>query len=263
MAASLFVPFFVADECTGVVVLLPKWNGTVYSRKDRSLLEACAVACSYALAAERKRAELEQERTRLAREIHDGISSEFSGILSYGEKGGQCIGDGMSAASAEELFSRIVTSSRRGLQELRNIVWALNTERQSLGYLAAYVKRFTADFLDAGGIALSMRNPDDRENVMLPPTISLTLFRIVQELCHNALKYSGAACVTVDLRTARGLIALSFADDGKGYDPGLPPAGTGNGLRNIEKRVEELGGTLQIKTAPGKGTMVAVQVPLP
>lgn len=263
MGGTFFLPVFAGQECTYIAVLLPKWNGSPYTRKDRMLLQAVSTSMGHALEAERRRDELDEERLRLAREIHDGISSEFTGILAFGEQGVKCTGNGHTAEAARAFFSKIVDASRRGIRELRNIIWALNAENHSLQFLSSYIKRYASDLLNVNGISVDMKEGDWREDPLLPPPVFLALFRTVQELCQNVIKHSGADSVAIDLRRMNGGISLSFADNGRGVPSGPARRPVGYGLNNIRKRVKDLGGTLEMSSVPDKGTNIEIRVPLP
>ncbi len=262
MGGALFLSVFVGTECSYIVVLLPKWNGSPYTRKDRVLLQAVSTSMDHALEADKRRGELEQERLRLAREIHDGISSEFTGILAYGEQGAISLEEAPSTEAARAFFTKIVDASRRGIRELRNIIWALNAENHSLQFLSSYIKRYASDLLNVSGISVAMREGDRLEDALLPPPVFLALFRTAQELCQNVIKHSGADSVTIDLRVMNGGISLSFADNGRGFPSGPERRTAGYGLNNIRKRVADLGGAMEVSSASDHGAVIEVSVPL-
>jgi two-component system sensor histidine kinase DegS len=95
----------------------------------------------------------------------------------------------------------------------------------------------------------------------LPPDLTLSLFRIVQEALQNALKYSSATTVDVALRGGPPGLVLTIVDDGIGFDVEAS-WGTGLGLISIGERIEAIGGTLAIRSSPGGGTSFTIKVPL-
>jgi signal transduction histidine kinase len=262
IGGSLFIPVFLGAECAYIIVLLPKWNSSPYTRKDRRLLQAAATSMAHALEAEKRRDELDEERLRLAREIHDGISSEFTAILAYGERGARFLDEASSREAARGMFMKIVDASRRGIRELRNIIWALNAENHSLQFLSSYIKRYVSDLLNVNGIAVAVKEANQNTDALLPPPVFLALFRTVQELCQNVLKHAAADHVAIELRESHGRIVLSFADNGRGLPSGPATRTTGYGLNNIRKRMEDLGGAVEVSSAQNKGTRVEIQVPL-
>ena len=259
---SLFVPFFVEGELSHIAVLLPKWNIAAYSNKDKALLDALSVNISHVLNAGEKRRLLEQERVRLAREIHDGISQEFTGIISYSEKGEAMAAENGTGAAMVDLLGRISGSARRGIQELRSIVWALNAEQQDLGYLAAYVKRSIADLLSAADVSMRVQDIPLGDDFPVPPQTAIAVYRIIQELSHNAVKHSGADTVDISFRRDGHWLELAFSDNGRGFDVAARMSDGGNGLKNIHKRTEECGGSIRFESALQTGTRVNARFPL-
>jgi len=117
------------------------------------------------------------------------------------------------------------------------------------------------------GLQSEMSGPDvtitfAHENVppMLAPDLNLCLFRIVQEALQNALKYSGAHTVSVDVRGMSDEIAMTIIDDGVGFDVDAV-WGRGLGLVSMHERVEAIGGTFEIRSSPGAGTRLEVRAP--
>jgi two-component system nitrate/nitrite sensor histidine kinase NarX len=102
----------------------------------------------------------------------------------------------------------------------------------------------------------------------LPPTVGVQLLRIVQEALTNVRKHAGEPSrVVLRLRAEDGLLRLTVADDGAGFDPWIPPTPTKSGdehygLRVMRQRAERVGGRLDVRSAPGRGTRVEVSVPL-
>jgi signal transduction histidine kinase len=257
----LFIPFYAGGALSHLAVLLPKWNGAAYRKKDRALLDTISASITRVLEAEEERREMERERLRLAREIHDGISSEFAGILSYGEQWEKAAQSGADANAMKDIYGKIIGSSRRGMQEIRNIIFALNPEKQTFDFLAAHVRRYTSDLLGSKGIEVSVSEERPQDGLVLSPGLFLTVFRTVQELCHNALKHSGAGSVRIRLSHEAGWIHLEFVDDGRGFEPGAA-SGNGNGLRNMARRAREAAGSFDVASTPGSGSTVRAKYPV-
>lgn len=118
------------------------------------------------------------------------------------------------------------------------------------------------------GLHAELSQPDmaitfTHENVpaALPPDLTLCLFRIAQEALRNALKYSHARSVSMDVSGAPEGLVLTIADDGVGFDVDAA-WGKGLGLISVNERVEAVGGTFEIRSSPGAGTRLAVRVPI-
>jgi signal transduction histidine kinase len=260
LESALFVPLFGEDRVRFLAVLFPKKSGRAYSHKDRAMLDAVSSSMVHIIAAEENSARLERERLRIAREIHDGISSEFTGIICYSEKGETLAANG-GDGEVKDLLARIAGSARRGIQELRAVIWALNPERQTLGYLAAYAKTRVADLLEAAGIRVAFNEIAPGDDVPVRPHIALAAHRIVQELSHNTVKHSGAGAVRIAFRMDDAWLELEYSDDGKGFDVEAALRGNGNGLKNIKKRMEEAGGSIRFESSPGAGFAVRARLP--
>ena len=92
--------------------------------------------------------------------------------------------------------------------------------------------------------------------------MTVSLYRVVQEALHNALKYSKAGTITIDLKGTGEGLTLTIADDGVGFDADGAES-TGLGLTSMQERVDALGGTIAIRSRPGAGTTLDIRVPAP
>ena len=192
------------------------------------------------------------ERSRIARELHDDISQQLAVLKIDLKLLGRTV-QGPAEAVAAEAVKRtedIVTS-------VHDLSHRLHPARLRLVGLV--------EALD--GLQSELSKPDvtitfAHENVppMLAPDLNLCLFRIVQEALQNALKYSKARNVSVDLRGVSDGIALTIVDDGVGFDVDAA-WGRGLGLISMHERVEAIGGTFEIRSSPGAGTRLEVSVP--
>jgi signal transduction histidine kinase len=194
----------------------------------------------------------EGERSRIARELHDDISQQLA-VLKIDLKllGRTVQGDAEAvAAEAVKRTEGIVTS-------VHDLSHRLHPARLRLVGLV--------EALD--GLHNELSQPDvtftfAHENVppMLAPDLNVCLFRIVQEALQNALKYSNAHNVSVDLRGVPDGIALTIVDDGVGFEVDAV-WGRGLGLISMHERIEAIGGTFEIRSSPGAGTRLEVRVP--
>ena len=194
----------------------------------------------------------EGERSRIARELHDDISQQLAVLKIDLKLLGRTVQGHAEAVAAEAVkrTEEIVTS-------VHDLSHRLHPARLRLVGLV--------EALD--GLQSELSRPDvtitfAHENVppMLVPDLNLCLFRIVQEALQNALKYSKAHNVSVDLRGVSDGIALTIVDDGVGFDVDAV-WGRGLGLISMHERVEAIGGTFEIRSSPGAGTRLEVRVP--
>ncbi|HXY50227.1 MAG TPA: PAS domain S-box protein [Terriglobales bacterium] len=200
----------------------------------------------------------EEERKRIAREIHDDYNQRLAMLAIDLEKLGENIGD----ASVE---------ARQRLHELFNSVSELGADLHSLSHrlhsctleslgLVAGVKAFCEEFAEQQGIQVDFAY----ENVPhgIPGDAALCLFRIVQEGLRNVKKHSGARSAEVRVEGLGERLHLSVVDRGKGFSPNKPSAERGIGIRSMEDRLRPLGGRLEIHSRPLEGARIDAWLPL-
>ena len=186
----------------------------------------------------------EDERRRISQELHDQPLQDLIHLLRVLDRG--------SAEEAREVVTQIVS-------ELRLISRGLRPPTlDDLGVTAA-LRKLVADFPARTGIAASFRVEGRRRR--LRPDVELGLFRIAQEALNNVVRHSKAPKVSVRMRFTDGEVRLSVSDDGAGFSPGRS-GGMALGIIGMTERAGLLGGRLDVITAPGKGTVVRVSVPL-
>jgi PAS domain S-box-containing protein len=204
---------------------------------------------------------IDAERRRIAHEIHDGVAQSLAGLRfksALWHHLAAAAPPGMRAALAElqAVLIDAITDLRRAIFALRPV------DLEGLGFFPA-LAQLVADFGDQNQLAaqLEVLGPADA----LPAGYELPLFRIIQEGLNNIGQHARAhsAWVRLDMDPARG-IAVSVRDNGRGFDPHQlgPVDHTGHfGLRQMRERILALGGTLDIRSAPGQGTELIVTLP--
>jgi signal transduction histidine kinase len=206
-----------------------------------------------ALAAERDRATgdaRDAERARIAREMHDAISQHLFGL--------RMIAAGMRRADPGNQQARVIERiSEEALRDLQALLIELRPARPDSAGLAPALQEICAAYHDRLGVTIDA-NLDD---VTVPPLVEHALLRITQEACGNAVRHGGARRLAVSLARQDGHVELAVRDTGTGFDPAAPHAGSG--LAHIRDRVAELDGTVDIDSAPGRGTALTVRVPAP
>jgi signal transduction histidine kinase len=204
----------------------------------------------------------EDERRRLARDLHDGPAQTLAAAL-FGVDLAVSALDRAPATAREELLAArtllrdalddvraLMTGLRPRLLEERGLVVALNA-------LAAMPPLWGTEVaVETEGISTEQR---------LPAEVELALFRIAQEAVSNARRHGAASHAQVSLTVKRGVAELRVVDDGRGFlcEPGIAWSIGGEGLPGMRERAELLGGTLRVESAPGAGTRIEVTLPLP
>lgn len=206
-----------------------------------------------ALAAERQRAAGDAraaERARIAREVHDAISQHLFGL--------RMIAAGMRRADPGNQQARAIERiSSDALRDMQALLIELRPTGLDDAGLAPALEDICAAYQDRLGVTVEASLDD----VTVPAPVEHALLRITQEACANAVRHGGARRLAVSLARDDGHAVLAVRDTGTGFDPAAPHAGSG--LAHIRDRVTELGGTLHIDSAPGRGAALTVRVPVP
>ena len=202
--------------------------------------------------------ELERMRMCIATDLHDDIGSSLTQIAILSEVAERRM-ERPDPALAEPI-SRVSRISRELVDSMNEIVWAINPRRDRLQDLVARMRRFAADMLTGRHIALSFRAPAV-EDVPIAADVRRQSFLIFKEAIHNAVRHSRCRDVQVTLAFQSRRLLVTVVDNGDGFDD-RHPAVEGHGLRSMQARARDLGGTIEIVSTPGRGTTVHVSVPL-
>jgi len=207
---------------------------------------------------------LERERTRIAQDLHDIMGARMCRIsfLSEHARLSQTV-----PVELQEEIRSISDESREVLQSLDEIVWAVNPQKDTLDHLMSYIGQYAQEYFRRTGIECELEIP---QQLPLQPLSSQSrhhLFLAVHEALTNILKHSGAtrARITMACRTTGFEIAVS--DNGTGFDPvynesNSPSSAAGfcNGLGNMRRRLEDLGGRCRVESQVGKGTTIRFEL---
>jgi signal transduction histidine kinase len=200
----------------------------------------------------------EQERSRIARDLHDDISQRLALLVNdLVEIEGKLP---KSAADARQSIHEIGQRASEICTDIQDISHQLHPSKLQYLGLATAAKLFCKEFTEHEKLAVDFRSVDMPTNV--PAEISLCLFRVLQEALHNAAKHSGASQIEVRLRGVPGEIQLTIRDRGVGFDPKTAEKGKGLGLISIRERVGLVGGEFSIFSKPHSGTEINVRVPV-
>jgi PAS domain S-box-containing protein len=203
----------------------------------------------------------EEERSRIARELHDETAQSLASLL----MGLGALQETRSVKAARAQARDLQQVATRALAEVRRLAWGLRPSvLDDLG-LATALARYAADFGRTRGITVRVETTgvDDRR---LAPSVETALYRIMQEALSNVARHAGASTVCVWLRRRPGAVTLIVDDDGCGFDSAQPPgpatAARGLGIHTMRERTAVLKGTFAIDAAPGRGTRIEVEIPL-
>jgi signal transduction histidine kinase len=265
--------FTVMGEPTGVEVSVPvnvpvsMWKTTWFW----SMLTVAGVAFGLAAwrfsewrglerrmkAMERDRA-IEQERIRIAQDIHDDLGARVTEIslLSSAAQRQQGL-----PADAQRDFEQVSRLSRNMVTALYETVWAVSPENDHLDELGAYVCQVANQMCAQAGMKCRLSVPDLPHDVPLGSKHRHDLIMTVKEAIHNVVRHSGASELHIQITYENRVLDLTVSDNGSGFD--VARQAGGNGLANMKRRMESCQGSCTVVSRPGEGTQVRLELPLP
>jgi two-component system NarL family sensor kinase len=184
----------------------------------------------------------ERERSRLARELHDGISQELLGVRYAMELAGRRAGD--VSPELNRAIEETISTLNTTIREIRNISHDLRPRvLDDIGLVAA-IKNLSEKFSARSGVAISV----DADGFVddLVPDARTALFRVTQEALSNVERHAGASRVALRLWNERGRTRMQISDDGRGVDFSRTPQARGLGMENMRERIGHFGGVLLI-----------------
>ena len=200
---------------------------------------------------------VEKERARIARDIHDDLGARLTEISVLSDFVG-------AKTQTEELkphVGRISKASREMVRNLDALVWAINPKNDSLDQLALYIGEYMDMFFGATSIRYTLEMPDQLPKNALSSEERHHLFLTVKEALNNVVKHSGATEVLLRLTVDACTLKILIEDNGKGISSNETKS-SGNGLANMKKRIEEVGGQFEINSRPGQGTAIILSLHL-
>lgn len=188
---------------------------------------------------------LELERARIARDMHDRLGANLSRIA-------------LTSSASGVSQSQV----RDTLRELKDLIWSVNPKNDFLSGLADFLADAAQQYLDAAGLPLDLDWPDSFPVLEVPGVTRQHLASAFKEALRNIVQHAQATEVQVQLKISNDHLHLVITDNGRGFDPASLTQ-SGNGLRNLQERLREVGGSCTIESRPGSGTRVRFDIPLP
>ena len=208
--------------------------------------------------AEQERA-LERERARIAQDLHDDLGSSLTRLSLLSSLIRQ---DKDSAEQVEVHASKLSQAADQTVRALEEIVWAVRPGSDTLQSLADYIAHFANELFDGNSTRCRLDLPHDLPAMALPPDMRHNIFLIVKEALTNALKHASASEVHVQAKIPGNTLEILVRDDGKGFDLSSSSESRRNGLGNMRRRAEAIGGELELRSAVGEGTTMRLSVNL-
>jgi signal transduction histidine kinase len=198
----------------------------------------------------------EQERSRLAKDLHDGLGGMLSGIkYSFTTMKGNLV----MTPENHQAFERSMDMLDSSIREMRRVAHNMMPEALVRFGLDTALNDFCNDISQSGALNISYQSIG-LEGVLINQTTAITIYRIVQELVNNTMKHAKATTAIVQLTQSQGQLSLTVEDNGKGFDTRILKVNKGTGWVNIQNRVEFLKGKLDITSKEGEGTSVHIEL---
>jgi signal transduction histidine kinase len=281
---AAFVPLIHRGDALGVLAAADPVDGRQFGDDDLGVLglfaarAVLAIEVSRSLEAERRRVEAEarladaerrgqarretlvriveaqeEERGRIARELHDEFGQHLASVL----LGLRLVEQAGVADEARDAMSELVQTINAAISQLRTLAIELRpTALDDLGLNAA-LERLTESYARRTGLRVELVVDDVADR--LPPLVETTVYRVVQESLTNVAKHGAAESVIVRGEARGSELVVTVTDDGKGFDTNTQPGGFG--LNSMRERSELVAGSVRVTSSPGAGTTVELRVP--
>lgn len=202
---------------------------------------------------------LQEQRLAISRDLHDNIGAQLTFIISSVDS--LRYGFGIKDGSIAKKLASITDFTRSTIIELRDTIWAMNHADITFDDLKARILNFVEKAKEASAVRIHFSVAPELDRIVLTSVAGMNLYRTLQEAVNNALKYAAARTITVSVTMEGSDVRLTVTDDGIGFDVAL--ASGGNGLVNMTKRMEDIGGRLVISSQTGEGTSISAFLPHP
>lgn len=200
---------------------------------------------------------LQEQRLSISRDLHDNIGAQLTFIISSLEN--TKFGIPNLETAVEKRLDKISDFTRNTIVELRDTIWAMNKADFTMEDLSSRIFNFIEHAQSANqNILFNFSIDENLKNKKFSSVVGVNLYRTIQESVNNAMKYANAHHIVINAEKFQEGLKIEIKDDGKGFD--TENVDVGNGLLNMKKRMEEIGGNFSINSEIGKGTSVNVEL---
>ncbi|MDB6027065.1 MAG: Two component regulator, sensor protein [Verrucomicrobiales bacterium] len=200
---------------------------------------------------------IERERARIAQDMHDDLGARLTEILllNTATKKSTTLED------AKTGIGKVSNVAREVIDSLDALVWTVNPKNDSLPRLSSYICEYAGAFLKIASIPCRFELSGDLPNIPISSEVRHNVLLVVKEALNNVVKYSATTEVWLRLQLRDSTLRIAIEDNGKGFS--IADAGSqGNGLSNMQRRIESIHGCFQIVSEPGKGTRLLIEIPI-
>ena len=256
------IPLTTRGEVVGVLTLAARGRKAI-PKGELQLLASVAASAGTAIENARlhsnvRRVTILEERERIGMDLHDGIIQSIYGVGLMLENIRTMLREDPKAA--EERLQKAMEGLNSTIRDIRNYILDLRPRQLHDESLIEGLGRLVSEFRQNTKVEVTLAGPKDHLSD-LPRVNAMALFHICQEILANIAKHANANKVTVDLWNTSDRALLEVHDDGKGFDLEKANKTVGHGLANMQTRVTNVGGELDIITSPGEGTTILAWVP--
>jgi signal transduction histidine kinase/ligand-binding sensor domain-containing protein len=200
-----------------------------------------------------QQAAVHKERSRIARDLHDEFGTRLTELGLLAE---------LRRKAGPDDGGALIENIRALERDLDTIVWTVNPKNDTLDHLIDFICRVSAEFLGRSGIRCRFDIPDDLPAWSVSPEFRHNVFLVVREAVNNVVRHAQATCVKVAVKLEGHSLSLQVENDGPGFTVDLAAKSGRNGLQNMRSRIEELGGTFDLRSDLSSGTIVGIRLPL-
>lgn len=200
---------------------------------------------------------LDRERLRIAQDIHDDLGARVTQISLL-----SAIAQGKTSLPEEARteFGKVSQMTRDLVSALYETVWAVNPENDNLDALITYLCQMSNKYCSQAQLRCRLETPEAPPSIPFSSHVRHNLIMAVKEAVHNVIKHARATEVRLRITFEASALSISIHDDGCGFDPSACPPG--NGLGNLKRRIQNIGGSFTIESGVGAGTTVTLRLPV-
>lgn len=231
----IFLIIVVIASCTAIIV--KSLNSARYRQRIKILEQEGAI---------------EKERMRISKDMHDEVGASLTRISILSELAKKQKND---PVKAEKIIGQISEIAGNVVDEMSEIIWAMNPKNDLLDRFAAYIREYASTYLEPQQIEIRFHFPTEIPSVAMSAELRRNLFLTMKEALHNIVKHAQATEVDITLQFENQILEIVLKDNGQGFDPDHI-SNKGNGLQNMPKRLTECHGSYHLISALGKGTEI-------
>ena len=200
---------------------------------------------------------LQDQRLTISRDLHDNIGAQLTFIISSVDNIKYAFD--IQNSKLDDKLQKISSFTKDTIVELRDTIWAMNNNAILFDELRSRILNFIekAKFAKEN-IYFKFNIGENLNEIKLTSIVGMNIYRTIQEAVNNAIKYANSNNIEVDVLKKNNQIEISIKDNGTGFD--LSKTDEGNGIRNMRKRIEEIGGNFQLTSETESGTKIIVQI---